>query len=95
MLVSNPTTAVPLMQDCPFCGHLVVSRGGAVWYWGAKFTKILFGEDKGQSYRTSRAHNVYGYGAICETVDHSRYTLVIGHQNIYANENGVKPGDQQ
>ena len=27
------------MKDHPFCGHKVVSRGGAVSYWGAKGTK--------------------------------------------------------
>ena len=33
------STVVPAMKDRPFCGHLVVSRGGAVSYRGAKCTK--------------------------------------------------------
>ena len=38
-ILAKHTTVVPAIKDLPFCGHLVVSRGGAVSCRGAKCTK--------------------------------------------------------
>ena len=35
-------TVVPATKDHPFCSHWMDSRGGAVWYWGAKCTKKCY-----------------------------------------------------
>ena len=35
-------TMVPATKDCPFCGHWVVSCGGAVGHRGGKCTKNTF-----------------------------------------------------